>query len=134
MPKIQKEIMQIPARIKRKYSDQELSKFNDMIQKFYCDHELQAGPQKGEIVRVLDKYKLAVAYGAMVVKDSFGCPVYRIIGDEVEGTQRWDQFENLMDQWSWWKAKNVYGEEKRIEELDQIAEQMTISSPDDLLF
>ena len=86
----------------RHYSDDELSKFNGLVQKYYYDHTIEHGSDKGQVIRVLNKQKLMQAYGAVnergaviLVSDGF---------DDYEKPTRLAQFENLYEQWQWLKV------------------------------
>lgn len=118
MAKITDKKEEKPAVKMRVYTPEELKKFDGLVQKYYYDHTLKSG----EIIKVLNRKKLMVAYGAIneegavLVGDGFGDigqPPFRI-----------HEFENLYDQWQRWKGKINYGEEKKLEDLDKLAESM----------
>lgn len=127
MPKPKRELVKIdkPIVVKRKYSDAELNKFNGLVQKYYEDYTLTTGKDEGQIMRVLNKEKLMIAYGA-INKDR------AVLIDEVSfPPNRFQQFENLYEQWQWWKQRMGYGEIKKLESFEKVAEQMTIEPQGD---
>ena len=127
MPKPQRELAKInkPKLELRHYQDYELKNFHDKIQKYYYDYFLEISEDKGEVIRVLDKKKLMIDFGALG-KDG------GVIIDEVEVDKppRIHQFDNLYEQWQNWKIrtgldKGSWGY-KNLESLDKLAEQMTV--------
>ena len=113
----------------RNYSDAELKNFHEKVQKFYFDYTLVTG----EVIRVIDKKKLMIAFGALT-------PSGATIVDEVSlPPNRLQQFDNLYEQWQKWKArvgmdKGSY-QFKNLQQLDKIAEQMTVEpTPEEIPF
>ena len=117
----------------RHYTDAELQKFHDMVQKYYYDYTVETGKDKGEVIRVLDKKKLMISYGVVAPSgavlwdvDDFG---------DIKQPTRYAQFENLYEQWQYWKVRTgldkYSGEYKKLEQLDEIAQQMTVDPESD---
>ena len=131
MPRKQKEEEQ-PKIEMRQYTDAELQKFHGLVQKYYYDHTLEHGVDRGQVIRVLDKRKLMVAYGATneqgaISKDELGVP-----------PSRYHQFENLFEQWQSWKVKTGldrhWVDQKKLQQLDELAQQMTVDPTDETPF
>ena len=117
----------------RKYTDTELQDFHNKVQKYYFDYTLQNGKDVGEVIRVLDRERLMVAFGA---RTSSGA----IVVDEVSlPPNRLQQFDNCFRQWQDWKVrtgldKGSWGH-KNLQSLDEMAKQMTVPRiPDTIPF
>ena len=118
----------------RKYTKEELQQFHDLTQKYYFDYVLVHGKNAGETIRVLDKEKLMVAYGAItaggeIILTEIVCKDKSGAIKSYKKPTRLAEFDNLFNQWQWWKvnsgADKVWGS-KKYEQLDEIAEQMTM--------
>lgn len=125
MPKINHVIVSNPPKPTRKYSDAELKKFNDLAQKYYENYTIQFGPTAGEVIRVLNREKLSQAYGATSKK---GAVILEDVFESKEGLDykkptRLEQLDNLLEQWMWWKQRMGYGDVKKIEGLEKMAEE-----------
>jgi hypothetical protein len=117
----------------KQYTDAELQKFHGLVQKYYYDYTLETGKDAGQVIRMLDKKKLMVAYGAInergaVSKMDLEVPPSRLV-----------QFENIYEQWQYWKVKTGLepnlGERKKLEQLDEVAQQMTVDpGPEEIPF
>mgnify|MGYP001582439828 FL=1 len=101
----------------RIYTNDELKRFNDKIQKFKEEHTLISG----EKIMVLNRQKLAVAFGAMVEDTYLGVKTYSVLVDPVDDTKRYTEFQNIMEQWSKWCSKNEYVDKKEIEHYENVA-------------
>lgn len=103
----------------REYTGTELQKFHNMVQKYYSDYTMI----DGEVLRVLDQFKLRIAYGALSK-----------YGGVISG--RYTQFENLYSQCQNWKVKTGLNEgswrHKNLEQLDKLSEQ--INNPEGIEF
>jgi hypothetical protein len=113
MPKISKkeeEKFEIPV---REYSDMELGKFHEMVQKYYYTHTFN----NGETLRVLNQFKLRIAYGAI-----------SRYGGVILG--RYPQFENIYEKWQYWKIRTGLDEgswnHNKLQSLDKVAQEMTV--------
>lgn len=113
----------------RVYTDAELKDFHEKVQKFYFNYTIQ----NGKVIRVMDKKKLMIAFGALSKSGA-------VITDEVSlPPNRLQQFENIYEQWQYWKAKVGLDKGswnfKKLEQLDKMAEQMTIEpAPEEIPF
>lgn len=111
---------------KRIYTEDELKKFNALIQKYFENHTLS----NGEVVRFLNYNKLAIAYGALSKnKGVILTNIVRKYGSIESYTRptRYEQFENLMIQYGFWKngvdwKKKIF-EKKQDEYYEQILEE-----------
>ena len=119
MPRRNEEIER-PKLEMRVYTEDELKRFDQKIQKFYEEYTLTSGEK---IIKVLNKNRIAIAYGAMVFGEHLGRKYYAVIKDELEDTKRYNEFENLMGQWDKWKNKKEYINKKEVEHYEQLVEQ-----------
>ena len=138
MPKIAKQQKSVPVIEKRIYTEEELKKFDGMIQKYFEDQTLS----NGEVVRVLNYKKLAIAYGALS-KDGgvIITGIVRKYGSIESYTRptRYEQFENLMAQHDYWKSgldwKKKIFEKRQEEHYEKILEESgNEQSAEDSLF
>jgi hypothetical protein len=120
-----------PQIVMRRYSDEELQKFHDKIQKYYEDYT----DRKNQTFKVLNKKKLMIAFEALT-------PSGAVAYDEVEDrATRYLDFENIFEQWQSWKWRTGLdtrsGGHEKLEQLDKIAEEMRVEpvpEPSDLDF
>lgn len=113
-----------PPRI---YSESELKDFHQKIQRFYVPKTLSTG----EVITKFLHNDFAVAYGAMVKNkgaDSvwqYAIPNRTKVGEnEMEGRKRYEQMSNLLKQHEDWKRKNEWVENKKVEELEKMANEI----------
>ena len=124
MPKIikqqeQKERQKIEL---RHYTDSELQKFHTLVQKYYSNYTMV----DGEVIRVLDRRKLMISYGAINEKGA-------VLIDEVEmPPNRLQQFDNVLEQWQYWKIRTGLDEgswnHNKLKSLDKVAQEMTVET------
>jgi hypothetical protein len=115
-----KEVENKPVVVMRRYSDEELQRFHDKVQKYYEDYT----DRKGETFKVLNKKRLMIAFEALT-------PSGAVAYDEVEDrATRYQEFENIYEQWQAWKWRTGLdtrsGGHEKLEQLDKIAEEMTV--------
>lgn len=107
MTRIKKDQESRPSVPKRQYTEAELQDFHNKIQRFYKDKT----QTNGEVLSILDFNELAVAYGAFVKRPGSGGKDYylRAAHDGI-GLTRYEQLNNLMNQYEWWRQT---GESKK---------------------
>jgi len=106
----------------RIYTDTELRDFHQKIQKFWDEPREVNGEAFGKringVARRFRHYDLHVAYGAAKKVRHGQHDVYLYIPD------RYHQFENLWQQYEDWRKKQEWIENKNLEALDNIAEEI----------
>jgi hypothetical protein len=124
----------------KNYSHAQLQDFHNKIQRFYFDQTLP----NGETIRVLDRQKLMVAFGAISQRGAIILKNVRrhdstnaILG--YDRPNRLEEFENIFKQWQEWKVftglDKGSAQFKKLEQLDQVAAQMTVApGPEEIPF
>lgn len=123
---------------KRIYTEEELKKFDGLMQKYFENKTLS----NGEVVRVLNHKKLAIAYGALSKGGGVILTgIVRKYGSIESYTRptRYEQFENLMEQHDFWKSgldwKKKIFEKRQEEHYEKILEESgNEQSAEDSLF
>jgi len=123
-----------------KLTEREIQDFAEWLQPFYEEKEVRKwGGGKGtETVRVLNTDEAMVAYGAKRKRMHLGVLVYSVVLKPTEfdsygnPTQyqtptMLDYFENKYEQFLASKGKKDFSERMRLEELDKVAETMTVA-------
>lgn len=105
----------------RKYTELELKDFGNKIMKFYEDHTLT----DATIVSILNWDKMAVAFGAYTVIDYQGKPYYRINAGSDGTCERFNKLNNLWDQYQDFLRRTDWIANKRAEEYQKLAEEVT---------
>lgn len=127
MPRIQQ--IQKPSIPKRLYTEEELKDFDQKIQKFWDEPRIIGGHEaagsisakgiEGKEARKFRYNALAVAYGAFVKRVEGDKTYYLVVRHDGDGPSRFEQFDNLMKQWEWWKQgldwKREYAQQKQAE-------------------
>ena len=102
----------------RKYSETELADFDSKLQKYYSDYLAS----DGKTYRILDKKGLSFAFGATnkdgdIILDDFSVP-----------PNRQEQLDNLLNQHNWWRNKGKWIENKKLEGLEKVAQNMQVDT------
>lgn len=116
MPRIKNDSPRVEKPKARVYTKDELERFDKSIQRFYEDYTIETGVEKGKIVKVLNYPKLSTAFGATSERGAV------ILGDN---PIRQEVLENLMNQHGWWKNGKDWAENKRLEELNEMAKEIS---------
>lgn len=107
-----KDTPQIEKPKARIYTKEELETFDKQLLRFWEDYTIETGKEKGKVIKVLNYKKLKIAYGATDTK-----------GGVIP--ERQAMYENLMDQWGWWKGGQDWAQKKRLENYDQMAKEIS---------
>lgn len=102
----------------RKYSDTELADFDKKTKRFFSDYLAS----DGKTYRILDRVGLSCAFGAT---DKNGAV---ILDDFSVSPNRLEQLDNLLNQWSFWRGKEKWIENKKMEGLEKVAQNMTVDT------
>lgn len=97
----------------RIYTPEEISRFSKNIEKFYEDYTIENGKDHGKVIRVLNRNRLWMAYGAADRKGAVH-------------PNRQEQLENLLNQYYDWKSKKEFAEKKQNEEWENVAKEIAV--------
>jgi len=136
MAKKQDNFDYFPPLAPRVYSETEFKRFDEKLQKYYEDYTLQ----NGEVIRVLNKKKFAFAYGATNKDGAVVLKAYSFSTDgrgenhyNYDKPSRYEQMENLLDQWGLWKGRGEFIEHKKLEFLATLPEAQGVQNVDKAL-
>lgn len=118
---------------KRVYTEAELKDFHNKIQKFYEEDSLT----NGEIIRVLNRKKLLQAFGA--IGPTGGIILTNIVRNKYGSIESYDKptrqetFDNLWDQYIWWKGGLDWKKEMYNKKQEEHYEKLALETDENML-